>query len=374
MFIDEEEVSLNINKKINITQSFLPPFAEYMQLVQKIWETKQLTNRGNYVVTLENKIKNYLNSKAKPLLVCNGTMALQLAIKALALKGEIITTPFSYVATVSSIAWENCHPVFVDIHPEYLTMDEKKIEAAITKNTTAILATHIYGNPAEVEVIEAIAKKHNLKVIYDAAHCFGVKYKEKSIFDFGDISICSFHATKIFHTGEGGSIFCNDNTLNKTIFDYHNFGHGENDSFNSLGVNSKMSEINAAIGLALLPYMTKTIQSRKNIVNYYNNNLDFTNINKLKIRHGTDWNYSYYPILFNSESELLKAQKKLNEHNIFPRRYFYPSLNSLPYLTYSHMPISESISSRILCLPVYYGLQEEILSEIVEAINKVICQ
>ena len=199
-----------ILKSINVTKSFLPPIEEYQKQVKKIWTSGQITNRGELVKELEEKIHVFLGSKAPPLAVCNGTVALQVAIKSLGLKGEIITTPFSYVATTSSIVWEGCKPVFVDINPEYLTIDETKIEAAITKKTSAIIATHVYGNPCDVDAIDLIAKKHNLKVIYDAAHCFGVKYKGQSIFDFGDLSTCSFHATKIFHTGEGGAIFCNN--------------------------------------------------------------------------------------------------------------------------------------------------------------------
>jgi len=207
-----------MEEPIYVTQSFLPPYEEYTELLKKLWKTKHLTNRGQYVIELENKIQSNLNSKSKPLLVSNGTIALQIAIKVLDLKGDIITTPFSYVATTSSIVWEGCNPVFVDIDPIYLTIDESKIEAAITDKTSAILATHVYGNPCNVEAIDKIAKKYNLKVIYDAAHCFGVKYKDKSIFDYGDISTCSFHATKIFHTGEGGAIFCNNLNYNLSLF------------------------------------------------------------------------------------------------------------------------------------------------------------
>jgi len=340
-------------KKINVTQTFLPPLKEYTDLLKKIWETKHLTNRGEYVIDLEEKIQEFLGSNSKPLAVCNGTIALQIAIKALELKGEIITTPFSYVATTSSIVWEECKPVFVDIHPDYLTIDETKIEAQINKNTSAILATHVYGNPCNVEVIDKIAKKYNLKVIYDAAHCFGVKYKGKSIFDYGDISICSFHATKIFHTGEGGSIFCNNESLTKRIFDLHNFGHLDKTSFSGIGINGKMSELNAAIGLTVLPYMDQIIINRNKIAKYYNSNIDFNSVKMLKLREDCSWNYSYYPIIFNKEKDLLKIQRKLNNNNILPRRYFYPSLNTLNYAKGQSMRISEEISTKVLCLPIY---------------------
>lgn len=356
--------------KIFVTKPFLPPIDEYNEFLKEIWDTNQLTNRGNLVLDLEKKIQAFLKTNVKPLAVCNGTIALQIAIKALELKGEIITTPFSYVATTSSIVWEGCKPVFVDIHPEYLTIDETKIEASITKNTSAILATHVYGNPCNVEAIENIAKKYKLKVIYDAAHCFGVKYKGKSIFDYGDISTCSFHATKIFHTGEGGAIFCNDEFLSKKIFNYHNFGHESDISFNGIGVNGKMSELNAVLGLSSLKYFIEILNDRSRQVEFYNEKIHNFNIGNVKIREGTDWNFAYYPILFSSESELLFAKKRMNKNNIFPRRYFHPSLNTLPYVNKVKMEFSQDISKRILCLPIYFGLSNNDLTSIVDCLSK----
>jgi dTDP-4-amino-4,6-dideoxygalactose transaminase len=287
----------------------------------------------------------------------NGTIPIQIALKLMGQGGEIITTPFSYVATTASIIWENCTPVFVDIHPEYLTIDESKIEEAITDKTTCILATHVFGNPCHIEAIEQIAQKHNLKVIYDAAHCFGVNYKGKSIFEYGDISTCSFHATKIFHTGEGGAIFCKDDTLRHKIFYSHNFGHNGPLDFHGLGINGKISELQAAMGLSVLPHIAEIFIGRKQVVDFYDENLDFTKIQKLKLRDGTEWNNSYYPVIFESEQKLLEVQKVLNENKIFPRRYFYPSLNTVQFVNKSDMPISESIASRILCLPLYVDLQ-----------------
>ena len=297
---------------IPVTKSFIPPLPEYMSYVKRAFENGWLTNRGKLIEELENKLQIFLNSNKKPLLVTNGTIALQIAIKALKLKGEIITTPFSYVATTSSIVWEGCKPVFVDIDPNYLTIDESKIEAAITKNTCGILATHVYGNPCNVEAIDKIAKKHNLKVIYDAAHCFGVSFKDKSIFDFGDISTCSFHATKIFHTSEGGAVFCNQKSIQKKIFDYHNFGHEDNISFNGLGINGKMSEVHAAMGLTVLNYMDEIFSDRKEITSNYNKKLNFKKFKTISIRNNTSWNNSYYPIIFNNEKLLIKAEIKLN--------------------------------------------------------------
>lgn len=354
---------------INVTKTFFPPIEEYQQQLERVWKNQWLTNRGELLLELEEKVKKYL-SVSNIIIMTNGTIPIQIALKILGNEGEIITTPFSYVATTSSIVWEHCHPVFVDIHPEYLTIDETKIEAAITPKTTAILATHVFGNPCNVEAIEAIAKKHNLKVIYDAAHCFGVTYKGKSVFDFGDVSTCSFHATKLFHTGEGGALFCNDADLNHKMYFSHNFGHNGPLAFHGLGINGKTSELQAAMGLAVLPYIDEIIQSRKETVDYYNAKLNFEKLQKLKIRENTEWNYSYYPILLESEEKLLEVQQALNEVDIYPRRYFYPSLNTIDFANGKSMPISEDTASRVMCLPLYAGLLESELEQIVYTINK----
>lgn len=351
---------------IYVTKTFLPPQEEYNNILKSSWDKNWITNRGSLVIDLENKIKKKLNVN-NVILTTNGTLPIQIAIKALELEGEIITTPFSYVATTSTIVWENCSPVFVDIHPEYLTIDEAKIEHAITEQTTAILATHVFGNPCEVDAIRKIANKYNLKVIYDAAHCFDVDYRGKSIFEYGDISTCSFHATKIFHTGEGGAMFTNNNELNDKLFYHHNFGHKGPEEFQGLGVNAKMSEINAAMGLAVLPYFEEIMASRENIIKVYREKLN--SFKTLKIRNGTKWNFSYFPIILSSEEELITIREKLNENNIFPRRYFYPSLNKLPYITNQRCPISEDISKRILCLPLYHNLKIDDVNRICEIIN-----
>ncbi|TYA56638.1 DegT/DnrJ/EryC1/StrS family aminotransferase [Formosa maritima] len=342
---------------INVTKTFLPPQAEYQAILKKAWDTGWMTNRGILVQTLETELKEHL-SVSNILTMTNGTLPLQIAIKTLALKGEIITTPFSYVATTSSIVWEGCRPVFVDIHPEYLTIDETKIEAAITPKTSAILATHVFGNPCHVEEIERIAKKHDLKVIYDGAHCFGVTYNGQSIFSFGDVSTCSFHATKLFHTGEGGALFCKPDYFEAMFFS-HNFGHKSKEDFQGVGINAKMSEPQAAMGLAVLPYMNMILTERQQIVNIYDTALSALPIQKIKIREHTDWNFSYYPVIFESENQLLQVVKALETQSIFPRRYFYPSLNTIDYVKGKAMPISESISKRVLCLPLYVGLKIE---------------
>ena len=351
---------------IQVTKTFLPPQADYQAQLQKAWDQGWVTNRGTLVKELEATLQDHLQSP--PLLaMTNGTLPLQIAIKALGLTGEIITTPFSYVATTSSVVWEGCTPVFVDIHPEYLTLDETLIEAAITPKTTAILATHVFGNPCHVTVIEAIAAKHGLQVIYDAAHAFGVTYQGKSIFHYGDVSTCSFHATKLFHTGEGGGVFCKDSELYQKLFYHHNFGHEGQEAFQGLGINAKMSELQAALGLAVLPYMPQIVGHRKKAVTFYQEHL--SQYTTLKLREGTQWNYAYYPIIFDSEALLLTAQERLNALDIYPRRYFYPSLHTLPYVSGLYMPVSQSVSERILCLPLSHDISEEIQAQIVNTLT-----
>jgi dTDP-4-amino-4,6-dideoxygalactose transaminase len=352
---------------INVTKTFFPPLEEYQEQLQRIWKNQWLTNRGELVLELEEKLKSYLQV-SNILIMNNGTIPIQIALKILGNQGEIITTPFSYVATTAAIVWENCTPIFVDIHPEYLTIDETKIEAAITSKTSCILATHVFGNPCNIEAIESIAKKHNLKVIYDAAHCFGVTYKGKSIFEYGDLSTCSFHATKLFHTGEGGALFTKDPNLFHQCFYSHNFGHNGPIDFYGLGINGKISELQAAMGLAVLPYMDLILSGRKKVVEYYNEHLDWSKLTPLHLREETNWNFSYFPVLFETEEALKQTQKKLNNIQIFPRRYFYPSLNKVCYIQSKSLVVSESVASRILCLPLYYGLLKENLETIVNTI------
>ena len=355
---------------IPVTKTFFPPKNDYEKQITRIWENKWLTNNGELFIELSVKLKKYL--KVNHILpMTNGTLPIQIALKVYGNKGEIITTPFSYVATTSSIVWENCTPVFVDINPNYLTIDETKIESAITKNTTAILATHVFGNPCNIEVIEKIADKHNLKVIYDAAQCFGVNYNGNSIFNYGDVSTCSFHATKLFHTGEGGALFCNDNEAIHKMTYSHNFGHNGPEKYHGLGINAKMSELQAAMGLSVLPHMKDILKERKRVCSFYDNNLDFKILKKIKIRENTDWNYSYYPILFESEEALLEALENLKLNDIYPRRYFFPSLENLPYINSDKScNISEDVSKRIICLPSFYDLDNNTLQLIVNIINK----
>lgn len=355
---------------IPVTKTFLPPLEEYTAQVSRAFQNEWLTNRGELVLELESKLKTYLGV-SNILIMNNGTIPIQIAVKLLGGGGEIITTPFSYVATTSSIVWENCTPVFVDIDPVHLTIDETKIEAAITSRTTCILATHVYGNPCNVEVIGDIAKRHNLKVIYDAAHCFGVKYKGRSIFEYGDISTCSFHATKVFQTGEGGAAFCEDEELRKRIFYSHNFGHNGPLDFHGLGINGKISELQAAMGLAVYPYLDTILAGRENAVKHYEESLDFSKLRTFKLRSGAEWNCSYYPVILDSESTLLRVERALKDEEIIPRRYFYPTLNSINYIkTKGYTPVAEDIAPRVLCLPLYADLDKGSIVRITQIINK----
>jgi dTDP-4-amino-4,6-dideoxygalactose transaminase len=356
---------------IPVTKCYLPPIDEYYSILKEIWEKEWITNRGEFVQDLEKKLMKFLGLKESNLICMNnGTIPLQIALKILGEKGEVITTPFSYVASTSVILWENCTPVFVDIHPEYLTIDETKIEAAITDRTSCILATHVFGNPCNIDEIDRIALKYNLKVIYDAAHCFGVNYNGKSIFEYGDVSTCSFHATKIFNTAEGGAFFCKNKDIYNSAFLKHSFGHSS-DQHIELGINGKMSEMLAALGIINLNYIDTILLKRKDIISYYHKHLNFGKLRTIKIREYTDWNYSYFPIIFEKEEMMLNVKSILEDEEIFCRRYFYPSLDNLPYLdSISKVDISNDISSRILCIPLYNSLSINDLSLICEIINQ----
>jgi len=344
---------------INVTKTFLPPLEEYQHYINGIFHRAWLTNNGPLLNELELKLKDYLHVPHL-LFLSNGTVAIQIAIKALELKGEIITTPFSYVATTSSIVWEQCKPVFVDIDPDTFNIDPSKIEAAISDKTSAILATHVFGNPCNIDAIEAIAKKHNLKVIYDAAHCFGTTYKGKSVFQYGDISTTSFHATKLFHTGEGGAVFTMQQELLKKMALLRNFGHTSPVTFDGIGINAKNSEFHAAMGLCVLKYMEEVSKKRKEQWNFYKEILKGLKVQFLKIEDKTtNYNASYFPIVFDSEEKLLKTVEALNLQYVYPRRYFYPSLNELNYVEKSTCPVSERIAKQVLCLPLYHDLSKE---------------
>ena len=356
---------------IPVTKPFLPPKEEYLKYIDGIWNRQWLTNMGPLASQLEMELKDFLDVQHL-LFVTNGTVAIQMAIKALDITGEIITTPFSFVATTSSIVWEGCTPVFVDICPESLCIDADKIEDAITEKTQAILATHVYGNPCDVVKIEQIAKKHNLKVIYDAAHAFGVKVNGKSVFEYGDISTCSLHSTKLYHSVEGGLIITQNPDLLKKLASIRNFGISGFDSFSELGINGKNSEFHAAMGLANLKHTKAIHNQRKKLSECYDKNLKTLKARKVTWHKDTTQNYAYYPMVLESEELLLKIKAELDLNEIFTRRYFYPSLaSSLPYLPKVEFPITEDISRRVLCLPLYFDLTEEEIDYICRLILRV---
>lgn len=356
--------------RINVTKTFLPPKKEYQRYVDQIWAKDQLTNQGPLVLELERQLENYLGIKNLHF-VNNGTMALQIALRALGITGsEVITTPFTYVATTSSILWEHCTPVFVDIDPSTLCIDVEKIEAAITPNTKAIMPVHVFGNVCDVEKIASIAKKHDLKIIYDAAHSFGVKYKGKSVFSYGDISVGSFHATKLFHTIEGGCLVVKDRKISKEVELIKRFGH-DGDKHFRLGINGKVSEFHAAMGLVNLRHMARIFEARKEVVNLYNELLN-EDIQRPQLRTGVSANYAYYPIILKDEKNTIKVLSTLQDNNIFPRRYFYPSLNKLPYIDKQFIcSASEDIAKRIICLPLYVGLETKWIKATADIINQV---
>lgn len=358
---------------INVTKSFLPNIENYTKLLESIWSSGQLTNNGKLSKQLSESLQEHLDVENLEL-VSNGTLALQLAIKSLELSGEIITTPFSYVATTTSILWENCKPVFVDIDEKSLCIDTNLIERAITSSTSAILVTHVYGFPCNVEKIQDIADKYELKVIYDAAHAFGVKYNGKSLLSYGDASTLSFHATKLFHSVEGGAIVSRTKKASKSVSLLKSFGHIGEEDYIGVGINAKISELHAAMGLCVLDDISKIISKRKAVSEHYD--LLLSQNNKLiipKPRANTEYNYSYYPVIFSNREILEHVRLKLNENDIFPRRYFYPSLNTLRYINDQYScPVSESISERVLALPLSTEITINDIELIAGIINEVL--
>lgn len=352
---------------IYVTKPYLPPLEEYNEYVSHIFARGVLTNQGPCVKEFEATMKKFLGAENFHY-VTNGTIALQLALKALNIEGgEIITTPFTYVATTSSILWERCTPVFVDIEPDNFTIDVNKIEAAITPKTKAIMPVHVFGYACNVDEIQKIADKYNLKVIYDAAHAFGSNYKGRPLADYGDISTLSFHATKLFHTIEGGACIVKDKKVSDRLDLIKKFGH-QGDVHLALGVNGKQDEFNAAMGLVNFKHISEIVAIRKHICELYDALLKGY-VLRPKEQQGLDYNYAYYPVVFKSEKQLLNVFDELAKEDIFPRRYFYPSLNKLPYLKQSFVcPVSEDISLRIACLPLYVGLTDAEVHKISEIV------
>lgn len=373
---------------IPVTKPYLPNKAKYQAYVDRIYESGWLTNNGSLVRELEERLTHYLGVKHL-ILVANGSLALQVAYKALNLTGEVITTPFSFVATTNTLLWEGLTPVFADINPRTFNIDPQQIEAQITSKTSALLPVHVFGNPCEVEAIQAIADKHQLKVIYDAAHAFGSEYKNQSVLNYGDISTLSFHATKLFHTIEGGAVITNDDELAKKVRLLINFGITGPNSIEMAGTNAKMNEFEAAMGLCVLDEIETVKAGRQKVLQTYQKELqghvEFQQWNE----HSKN-NYAYAPVLFKTEEELLAVESKLKENNIIPRRYFYPSLDTLNYLkenaiVSSKVPwqpsskqgvcsTSRDIASRILCLPIYSGLSKTDQDRIINNVGAIVSE
>lgn len=354
---------------INVTKTYLPDKDKYKKYIDEIYANGWVTNNGPLVKKLEKKLAKYLGVK-NIVLVANGTVALEIAYRTLDLKGYVITTPFSFVATTSSLVTNGLKPIFADIDSESLNLDASKIEGLITQNTSAIVPVHIFGNVCDVEAIENIARKRHLKVIYDAAHAFDVKFKGESVLNQGDISTLSFHATKLFHTVEGGALIINDDALVEKARYLINFGIENTESIPELGTNAKMNEFEAAMGLCMLDEMLEISQKREEIYARYDEELS----GLVALQKRNKWGsacHGYFPIILRDETQRIKVQEKLNQHNIFPRRYFYPSLDTLSYIEPKQIsPISRDISSRILALPLYPELQMNEQMLIIDVIKK----
>jgi dTDP-4-amino-4,6-dideoxygalactose transaminase len=358
---------------IPVTKAYLPNKDKYKAYVDRIYETAWLTNNGSLLQELESRLKEHLGVKHL-ILVANGSLALQLAYKALDLKGEVITTPFSFAATTSTLAWEGLKPVFADIDAQSFNLDPNNIEPLITEHTSAIVPVHVFGNPCQVEAIQAIADKHNLKVIYDAAHAFGTDYTDQhghtqSVLNYGDISTISFHTTKLFHTIEGGAVVTNDDELARKIRLLINFGITSPTTIESVGTNAKMNEFEAAMGLCVLDEIDTIKAERQRIWQTYEQELPGL-VQFQQWNPQSQNNHAYAPVLFESEAQLLQVEAKLKENNIIPRRYFYPSLDTLDYLQSNQAClISQDIASRILCLPIYPGLVVEQQQKVISVIK-----
>lgn len=362
--------------KITVTSPLLPPLDELTPYLEDIWSRKWLTNNGHYHQQLETELCKYLGVPYISLF-SNGTLGLITALQALELKGEVITTPYSFIATANAIQWANLTPVFVDIDPNTFNLDPKKIEAAITDNTCAILPVHVYGNPCDDTAIQAIANKHNLKVVYDAAHAFGVKQNGNSILNMGELSMLSFHATKAYSTIEGGAIVCQTLEMKEKLDQLKNFGYESETKISICGLNAKLNEVQAAFGLASLKLIDSAIEKRKNIAEYYEEKLrNVEGIRMLYPESNVDLNYSYFPIVIN-ESVYGKSRdqlyEELKDNNIFARRYFYPLITD--FEIYSEVTevfnMAKEVSNNVICLPIHNDLSLSDLDEVVKVINNV---
>jgi len=356
-----------MNENIYVTQPYMPPLEDFLPYLETIWASRCLTNGGPFHQELETALASYLGVPHVALFA-NGTIALVTALQCLRVTGEVITTPFSFVATAHSLLWNGIKPVFVDIDPDTFTLDPEKIEAAITPQTTAILPVHVYGRPCAVDAIQRIADTYGLKVIYDAAHAFGVSHRGESLLRNGDLSVLSFHATKVFTTFEGGAIVCPDLKTKKRIDDLKNFGYAGEVAVVALGINGKMNEIQAAFGLLQLKHIAKGLERRREIDTLYRKELSSVKgISCPSLPPDTTYNYAYFPILVGSDYPESRdaLNSRLRENGIYPRRYFFPLLSAfpmyrgLPSAAPSHLPLARHVADRVLCLPIYPNLPDE---------------
>ena len=354
---------------INVTKSLLPDRDKFHAYVEQILDSGWFTNQGALVQELERRLAVYLGVK-NVVLVANGTLALQVAYKLLELTGEVITTPFTFVATASSLIWNGLDAVFADIDPLTCNLDPAAVERRITERTSAIVPVHVFGNPCEVERFREIAKSRGLRLIHDAAHAFGVTYRDSSIMNWGDVSTISFHATKLFHTIEGGALIISDDQLCDRARKLINFGITGPESIECLGINARMNELQAAMGLVLLDQMEAVAEKRQRLRTKYDELLGDSLARPLWNPHASD-NNTYYPVLFHDEVTLKGVQQALIAQGIYPRRYFYPSLDELPFLNprADVMPVSRDIAHRVLCLPFYDDLDEEACRRICRIIS-----
>ncbi|EGU0166571.1 DegT/DnrJ/EryC1/StrS family aminotransferase [Vibrio parahaemolyticus] len=351
---------------IPVTKPYLPNVDKLKGYIDEIYKSEWLTNKGPLLCELEKRLSDYLGVK-HVICVANGSLALQVAYKALDINGEVITTPFSFAATSSTLLWENIKPVFCDVNIDTFNLDPKLIEGHITENTSAILPVHVFGNPCEVEDIQDIAERYQLKVIYDAAHAFGVDYKEKSVLKYGDVSTLSFHATKLFHTIEGGAVITDSDDIAKKVRKLINFGITGPDKIEGVGTNAKMNEFEAAMGLCVLDDIESIKGKRLDLINKYVDGLK----HEVKLQSLNNFGSqicSYMPIALQSENELLKVKEYLESQGVFPRRYFYPSLD-LAYDSKNLSPNSIDLSKRILCLPLYHELSDVQVNKVVEGVK-----
>ncbi len=356
---------------INVTRAYLPDKKKLFGYIDKIYESAWLTNNSQFCQELELRLKEHLGAR-NLILVANGTLALQLVYKALEVKGSAVTTPFSFVATTSSLLWEGIRPIFADINAQTWNIEPENIGKVIAPDTTALVPVHVFGNPCEIDKIEQIAQKHDLKVIFDGAHAFGIKYKGESVLNRGHATTLSFHATKLFHTVEGGAIITSDDELARKIRLLINFGITGPETIECMGINCKMNEFQAVMGLCVLDEMGHINHTRQIVSDYYQNNLPSHVFMQQWNAHGTR-NYQYVPVLFKSEAAMGKAQKALSNQQIFARRYFFPSLDSLKFTgNDQHMPVSQDIASRILCLPIYSELTIDEQKNIVDVVRAVV--